>query len=607
MTQTVAQPIARSILLIGAAGLLLLASGASCQVTSPCTVETLRMRITTGGDDLRGGKDNLNVSIRWGTNGFQGVANVNGSANWPNGSEHLVDVRLNQPVPLSEIKSITLDHLAGGGLTVSPQTVLSPIGVLAGIQTADNWDMASLEVTAVGQGIGVVILRHGPKKFTGSDPVLNLRTDVPASSCASVSGAIGSGRLLDHARPGGSSGTLLNPATSGGLPGKSGASSGAGRPSAKLTQQQLNALIAKVHNAPGKLSPIVTNPAATPANPSLLGQLQQQKQIAMAERNQVPSSQGAAPSGSVSRAANLRLAPVRGPLSTAAAPAPSTPINRFATMTQSNVTASCAAFHGPAMTTISGQQGSAAVLTQDPQYNLVTIRGCNFGQGKGQAQLNSADGRKITGLTIDTWTDTLITCEIPTSLSGVLDQDNVSLVLFPTSGPQAQKSGLHFYAKRAELHLASIPASAATLVSIADAGGSPVAAKFSSPYTSSPSASSKATASGGVDRFNDVRFQGGTDVFNFSKLKPGFSIEKFQVRELSAICDDGASAYTDGNWDSQLNGNAIRVTWQEHHCHDPGLLSVSGYDFSNASYGLEVWVVGPVLNPGESPWQDGVN
>ena len=96
-----------------------------------------------------------------------------------------------QPVPLSEIKSITLDHMAGGGLTVSAQTVLSPIGVLAGIQSPDNWDMASLEVTAVGQGIGVVILRHGPKKFTGSDPVLNLRTEVPANSCAS-GGVIGS-------------------------------------------------------------------------------------------------------------------------------------------------------------------------------------------------------------------------------------------------------------------------------------------------------------------------------------------------------------------------------------------------------------------------------
>ena len=392
MTQSAARHIARSILSNGAAGLLLLlASGAYCQVTSPCTVETLRMRITTGGDDLRGGKDNLNVSIRWGTNGFQGVANVNKSANWPNGSEHLVDVRLNQPVPLSEIKSITLDHMAGGGLTVSAQTVLSPIGVLAGIQSPDNWDMASLEVTAVGQGIGVVILRHGAKKFTGSDPVLNLRTEVPPNSCASGSGVTGSGGLVNHARLDGGSGALLNPAMSVGVPGKSGASSGAGRSSSKLTQQQLIALIAKVHNAPGKLGPIVTNPAATQANQSLLGQLQQQKQIALAERNQAPLSPGTTPSGSAPPASNLRIAPVRAPLSTAAAPAPSTPVNRLAVMTPSNITASCATFHGPAITTISGQQGSSAVLTQDPQYNLVTIRGCNFGQGKGQAQLNSAE------------------------------------------------------------------------------------------------------------------------------------------------------------------------------------------------------------------------
>jgi hypothetical protein len=110
-----------------------------------------------------------------------------------------------------------------------------------------------------------------------------------------------------------------------------------------------------------------------------------------------------------------------------------------------------------------------------------------------------------------------------------------------------------------------------------------------------------------VDRINEVRFPGGTDVFDFSKLKPGFSVEKFQVAQLSVTCDPSETSYTDGNWNSQLSGNSIRVTWQEHHCHSPsGFPGALGGDLSDASYGLDVWVIGPALAPGDSPWQDGV-
>lgn len=158
-------------------------SGPATQPPVPCTVDGIRLRIATGGDDLRGGNDNLNVTVRFGQNGFQGAPNVNNGANWPKGSVHVVDIRMNQPVPLNEIRSFTLDHLAGGGLTISLETLLSPAGVIAGFHTDDNWDMQSVYITAFGGGNSALIATHGAKRFTGSDPMLGFLAKIPANSC----------------------------------------------------------------------------------------------------------------------------------------------------------------------------------------------------------------------------------------------------------------------------------------------------------------------------------------------------------------------------------------------------------------------------------------
>lgn len=579
--------------------LLFLTSGAYAQGAGapgaarfPCSVNYLRLRIVTGGDDLRGGNDNLNVTVRFGEKGFQGVANVNKGANWPNNSVHTVEIKLIHPVPLNEIKSITLDHLANGGLTISPETVFSPVGVIAGLKTADNWDMRSLEVSAFGNSVGMTILRHGAKRFTANDPVLNTRVEIPANPCAA--GSAGNS---------GPSNGGNNPRVAGSNP--TGSNSGAGSPSKKLTPQQIGAISAKVHATAGKSGPVVTNPSAGGSDISIVGLLRQQKQVAMTERSQ-PSPTTPTPTAPTRTATMARAPALRGPISTTAAPPPPSPTNRGVMMTQPNVNVACGTFNAPMITAVSGQQGSAAVFTQDPQYNPFTIRGCNFGSGKGQAQLNYTNGKKLTDLTVDTWTDNLITVEVPPSLADVLDQNNVSLILFPTNGPQAQRPGLKFYAQRVEIHLTSIPASTVTLAPINDDGYAAVTPKFTSPYVFSGGTNK---ASGGVDRFDTTRFPGGADVFDFSKLKPGFTVEKYQVHELSAAATSGVCGllvlndtdYTDGAWGWQMTGSTIQVAWQEAHAHIPC------EDESNASYGLDVWLIGPPLAPGESPWKDGVN
>jgi hypothetical protein len=364
-----------------------------------------------------------------------------------------------------------------------------------------------------------------------------------------------------------------------------------GKPSGKLTPQQLSALLAKVHSGAGKLSPVVTNPAATQANAPILALLRQQKLTAMVQRSQSPP-----PAAHPAAPAFGRAYMARPAVRAAALPAPSSRssiTNNLAAM-QGNIVASCAAFNTPIIQAVSGQSGSTAVFTQDPNFNPFTIKGCNFGNVKGQAQLNYSNGRKLTDLTVDTWTDNLITVEVPPSLTDVLDQASVTLVLFPASGPQVSRPGFRFYAMRRRVRLTSIPPYVVSFAPIIDDSGVPVQARYSSPYQGE---------SGGVDRFNIVRFPGGTDVFHFAKLKPGFVLERFQVEMLSdAVCGSFGPTtttwYTDGSWGWQMVGNTIRVTWQESHCHD----AYAG-DESDASYGLNVWVVGPALSPTGSPWR----
>jgi hypothetical protein len=155
----------------------------------PCTVNYLRVRIATGGDDLRGwdgmstSKDNLNITVYLGAQGSQLAADVNKDGRWPNNSVNLVEIKLNQAVPLDQITGIKLEHTGSSDASYDAAKGSTPLGPAVGIQSPDTWDMQLLEVTAVGEGAGATILRHGPKIFTNGDRVLSTRVQIPANSC----------------------------------------------------------------------------------------------------------------------------------------------------------------------------------------------------------------------------------------------------------------------------------------------------------------------------------------------------------------------------------------------------------------------------------------
>ncbi|HEY2472527.1 MAG TPA: hypothetical protein VGI45_32380 [Terracidiphilus sp.] len=150
-----------------------------------CTIGLLNLRITTGNDDLRGGKNNLDVQVHYANGDMQTAPNVNKGQNWPNQSVKQVGITLNHPVAPNEIKQITLVHSAQGGynapsagqagLAATPAgPALAPIYAAQGVQSEDNWDMTGLQAFGLGTGVNVPIASFGLHRFTGSNPSLDI-------------------------------------------------------------------------------------------------------------------------------------------------------------------------------------------------------------------------------------------------------------------------------------------------------------------------------------------------------------------------------------------------------------------------------------------------
>src|SRR5205085_8956688 len=89
------------------------------------------------------------------------------------------------------------------------------------------------------------------------------------------------------------------------------------------------------------------------------------------------------------------------------------------------------------------------ILTPEAKYNLYTITGCSFGPSDpgNSAYIFGVNGFKA-NLNIDFWGDNGITVHLDPWLAGVLDQDNVTLVVAPAGKQPFNKSGYKFYAAR---------------------------------------------------------------------------------------------------------------------------------------------------------------
>ncbi len=92
----------------------------------------IKIETLTGGDDLRGGNDNLNVLIRLKIRPVRNISlnNINNRQSWGNFTEHMVTRPISGlPFTFDDIEDIVLRHTGGGGMG------------------ADNWYLDKLKIT----------------------------------------------------------------------------------------------------------------------------------------------------------------------------------------------------------------------------------------------------------------------------------------------------------------------------------------------------------------------------------------------------------------------------------------------------------------------------
>ena len=99
--------------------------GVTCPVANQ--VKKISFTFITADDDLRGGKDNLDITIFFADGTNQAAGNVNHSQNWPNGSTKSAEILLNRPVAIEQIRGFALSDTFTGG------------------SGGDNWNMASMQ------------------------------------------------------------------------------------------------------------------------------------------------------------------------------------------------------------------------------------------------------------------------------------------------------------------------------------------------------------------------------------------------------------------------------------------------------------------------------
>lgn len=94
---------------------------------------TITAEFTTGDDDLRGGNDNVSITIRFHRSPRTlTLRNLNNGATWPNLSTRRItnkEIPSSHDIDINDIKSIEVRHSGGGGTG------------------ADNWDLRGLKVT----------------------------------------------------------------------------------------------------------------------------------------------------------------------------------------------------------------------------------------------------------------------------------------------------------------------------------------------------------------------------------------------------------------------------------------------------------------------------
>lgn len=120
----------------------------------------LLIEIKTGGDDLRGGNDNVTVTVNYTDGSSDAYPNINNGARWIDNYCETVVLSLRKPAPLNQIAGITIKTSFGGGFN------------------GDNWNVDELYVIArSGNGEQKIYERTGRPivRFDGNNTPFTIR------------------------------------------------------------------------------------------------------------------------------------------------------------------------------------------------------------------------------------------------------------------------------------------------------------------------------------------------------------------------------------------------------------------------------------------------
>jgi hypothetical protein len=247
-----------------------------------------------------------------------------------------------------------------------------------------------------------------------------------------------------------------------------------------------------------------------------------------------------------------------------------------------------------------------AIFTPITAYDLYTVSGCSFGNPGPDAKAYLYKGGAFReDFQILEWHDNWIKLSLDPKISGVLDQEDVTLVVQRADGTQASKGGFKFHAVRASVPLQLIPSRWAHLVTWSQDNKS-----FSPEYSSPAIIDGKAAGpSAYVSRFVDgEKFDPNAqapdqqyDSYDFSRLAPGWTAKSAQLKTFAITCSDKLQPYittydeTFGTWRTQWDGNTLRVYLADGTCSsfDAAMPLANKRNHTGSYYQLVVVAYGP--------------
>jgi hypothetical protein len=255
--------------------------------------------------------------------------------------------------------------------------------------------------------------------------------------------------------------------------------------------------------------------------------------------------------------------------------------------------------------TVSGEAGPAT-FTSDDQYNFYTITGCSFGDPGPNAKVYIYYQNTFRqDFETPEWNNNGIKLNLKRNLTGMLDQDNLTLVVQRTDGRQATKSGFKFYAARQARRLSFFPQSQFSLNHFTPNDTSHLTPKYESPLQARPYAAdvlwecSNCFAKKGG--WNNVYMQSNEDVWQLKNLQPGFVVQSFGMAYRVLQCGN-YELHTEGAFGIKMVGSELHAQWQGQTC----VASCGGAGFqtdcfaiSGSNYFVDIEVSGP---RGVDPW-----